>query len=436
MSFAAAVKPVEAPSNETPLKDLLRRSRAKTGAVLVTRSNVSAVRGVAAITSITPLLLRQLQGGIVFELCRMPARFIATTIVSAALFVAASASAQEAHGVIVFGEADQGDGVAYGFAWNFAAKSTAHAEAVNACASSGGTNCIQLAWFQNGCGALAIDQHGNAQGKPGMTREQAEARALQTCETAGGAGCNIVGSLCATPDGDPGTYSGSESVLPVEGSQVTVTASADEQLTREERVLVQESLNALGFDAGPADGVFGQRTRAAIREWQTANGHDATGHVARDQFAFLTAFDVMSIEDGEEETQQVMVDVPSYDTCMTFCLDEHSFSYCHPVCDGSAGNAGTVGETDNTGGTESAVPTSRYCGTLEDRRTVIRAWIKENYGPWAGFNVPINDDLQVFEVDFSPYEDGEYTDFCIGIVTFDDACQVAVMGEIECLPYD
>ena len=53
----------------------------------------------------------------------------------------------------------------------------------------------------------------------------------------------------------------------------------------------------------------------------------------------------------------------------------------------------------------------------------------------GGVSDPINDDLQVFEVDFSPYEGGEYTDHCSGIVTFDDACQVAVMEEIECGPY-
>ena len=66
------------------------------------------------------------------------------------------------HGVIAFGETAQGKGVAYGFSWNFDGKDAARAEAVNACVSSGGTDCVQLAWFQNGCGALAIDQYGNA----------------------------------------------------------------------------------------------------------------------------------------------------------------------------------------------------------------------------------------------------------------------------------
>ena len=116
---------------------------------------------------------------------RTPARILVATLMGAALFVSAPAAAQDVHGAIAFGtETEQSNGVAYGFAWNFLAKDAAHAEAMKACISSGGTNCIQLAWFQDGCGALAMDQHGNAQGKPGMTREQAEARALRTCEAA------------------------------------------------------------------------------------------------------------------------------------------------------------------------------------------------------------------------------------------------------------
>ncbi len=40
----------------------------------------------------------------------------------------------------------------------------------------------------------------------------------------------------------------------------------------EERVVeaVQKQLNALGFDAGPVDGYFGPRTRAAVEAWRTS----------------------------------------------------------------------------------------------------------------------------------------------------------------------
>ena len=143
-----------------------------------------------------------------FNLRQTPAGFLAATMAGAALFAAVPAGAQDAHGVIAFGETDEGKGVAYGFSWNLPGKEAAHAEAVNACISAGGTHCVQLAWFQAGCGALAVDQYGNAQGKPGMSLEQAEARALRTCEAVGGVSCNIVGSACAATGGAPGTWSG------------------------------------------------------------------------------------------------------------------------------------------------------------------------------------------------------------------------------------
>lgn len=41
----------------------------------------------------------------------------------------------------------------------------------------------------------------------------------------------------------------------------------------------QTELNALGFDAGPADGVMGQRTRAALRAFQVAEGLRVTGRL-------------------------------------------------------------------------------------------------------------------------------------------------------------
>ena len=232
-----------------------------------------------------------------FNLRHAPGRFFAAPIAGAALFAALPAAAEDAHGVIAFGETAQGEGVAYGFSWNFDGKDAAHAEAVNACISSGGTDCVQLAWFQNGCGALAMDQYGNAQGKPGMSLDQAEARALRTCEAVGGGGCNIVGSVCAAPGGEPGTWSGSESVVPAHGSQTTVTGPEDEPLTREERIRVQQSLTVLGFDVGPADGVFGRRTRSAIWEWQNANGLEATGYVTRGLAESLMAVGASSREE-------------------------------------------------------------------------------------------------------------------------------------------
>ncbi len=50
-------------------------------------------------------------------------------------------------------------------------------------------------------------------------------------------------------------------------------------LDRSARRLVQQGLSRAGYSPGPADGVFGPATRAAIRGWQTSRGATATGYL-------------------------------------------------------------------------------------------------------------------------------------------------------------
>ena len=229
------------------------------------------------------------------------------TVLAASLLllvaVPALAHAQSAHGVIAFGGAGERESVAFGFAWNYASREEAREAAMQACVAGGGTDCVELAWFQNGCGALAVDHYGTAQGKSGMSQEQAETRALQTCEAAGGTSCTVVGSACASPGAEAGTWSGSESVLALPGEKTSPTAEGtpsmeqpastdtalEEALTRKQRVQVQQGLAALGFNVGPADGMFGPRTRSAIWEWQSAKGLDTTGYLTAEEAAALTA---------------------------------------------------------------------------------------------------------------------------------------------------
>ena len=227
----------------------------------------------------------------------------AMTIAAVLLLAAAPARAHDAHGAIAFGHIAQDEAVAYGFAWDYPSRDEAQEAAMNACLDSGGWECTVLSWFQNGCGALAIDQYGMAQGKGARSHEQAEARAVRTCEAAGGVGCAVVESQCVGAGGQPDTWSGSESVLAgpgEEGSGPTAGETADrdrpatdaprdEGLTREERLQVQQGLAALGFDTGPADGMFGPRTRSAIREWQQAKGLEASGYLSREEAEVLAA---------------------------------------------------------------------------------------------------------------------------------------------------
>ena len=60
-------------------------------------------------------------------------------------------------------------------------------------------------------------------------------------------------------------------------------------LTRADRRLIQSSLAAEGFDPGPADGMFGRRTRAAIGQWQAARGEEPTGYLDAEAARLLLA---------------------------------------------------------------------------------------------------------------------------------------------------
>src|SRR5690606_6416933 len=69
-------------------------------------------------------------------------------------------------------------------------------------------------------------------------------------------------------------------------------AEADLGLDRSRRAEIQRRLRSAGFDPGPADGVFGQRTRAAIATWQQGRGIDATGFLDSEQVAHISRLDV------------------------------------------------------------------------------------------------------------------------------------------------
>ena len=71
-----------------------------------------------------------------------------------------------------------------------------------------------------------------------------------------------------------GGDSGEPAALGATGDAPTAT-TGDLPLERVRRV--QERLAATGFDPGPADGIAGPRTRAALRAFQEARGLDPTG---------------------------------------------------------------------------------------------------------------------------------------------------------------
>ena len=60
-------------------------------------------------------------------------------------------------------------------------------------------------------------------------------------------------------------------------------------LERAERRQIQLGLASLGYDPGPADGLFGLGTREAIGRWQSSRGSEASGHLDAEAAKLLLA---------------------------------------------------------------------------------------------------------------------------------------------------
>ena len=199
-------------------------------------------------------------------------RILAVSLAVAASVAApgfALAQSDDRWGSIVFSQEPDG-GYAWGIAWSFADRQSAANAAMGECRGEGGSACSEAGWFRNTCGALAIgDDNGMGTGAGG-TEAEAERSALAECRKVN-ANCRVAASECAKADG-----AGEEDAL---------------GLDRDARRRIQSALAARGFDPGAPDGVFGPRTRAAIRAWQAdAGAARSTGYLSRaDADALLAA---------------------------------------------------------------------------------------------------------------------------------------------------
>ena len=67
--------------------------------------------------------------------------------------------------------------------------------------------------------------------------------------------------------------------LAATAAQDSFAVEASLALDRSTRRLIQQGLRNEGFDAGTPDGLFGPRTRAAIRDWQQSRGASPSGYL-------------------------------------------------------------------------------------------------------------------------------------------------------------
>ena len=174
-------------------------------------------------------------------------------VLCASVWMASSAAAQPPVGALAI---DERQGAQYGWAVDYETASSAQGRALQEC----GSGCSVVLTFGR-CAAYAADQDADstAVGWAESYDSAAGARqaALSECSArGGGSGCVVRVWGCNGP-------------VVEEGLNLNLSA----------RRQIQQGLAAGGFDPGGADGLFGPRTRAAIRRWQSSRGARSTGYL-------------------------------------------------------------------------------------------------------------------------------------------------------------
>ena len=96
----------------------------------------------------------------------------------------------------------------------------------------------------------------------------------------------------ASPTAEPSPESPPDAPAPAASPELAPTPQEVETslgLERTERRRVQQGLASLGYAPGPADGLFGARTREAIRRYQGEKGFEATGYLRGEEAQALVA---------------------------------------------------------------------------------------------------------------------------------------------------
>ena len=116
--------------------------------------------------------------------------------------------------------------------------------------------------------------------------------------------------------------------------------------------------------------------------------------------------------------------VADYDSCMKYCIPEHGFKHCHPICAGGENRANKVEDKVNRESNKSNKESAGNFGscnkTTDNKVNAILFYLENHHGPVFLMTYP-TDNPDEFEVDFIPY-DPETN--CTGTITFTADCDV------------
>ena len=173
-------------------------------------------------------------------------------VLGAVVCLSVPAAAQTPVGALAI---DDRQGDQYGWAVDYETAAAAGTRALSEC----GSGCSVVLTFGR-CAAYAADQDADSTAvgwaESFASADAARQAALGECGSRGGTGCIVRVWGC--------------------NSHVVEEGLSLDRATRRE---IQEGLQTAGFNPGGTDGMFGPRTRAAIRNWQTSRGVRATGYL-------------------------------------------------------------------------------------------------------------------------------------------------------------
>ena len=144
-------------------------------------------------------------------------------------------------------------------------------------------------------------------------------------------------------------------------------------LDRPTRRLIQQGLRNEDFDAGEPDGLFGRRTRGAIRPWQEARGVLATGYLDGEQAELLRAAGGPPLSGSNERPPAAVVESPSAPAEAATETPRHAETEpgrVQAVAQGSTEASPPVTETSNA-------PTPARCETWNSREFFETATVEE-----------------------------------------------------------
>lgn len=98
-----------------------------------------------------------------------------------------------------------------------------------------------------------------------------------------------------------------------------------DDLTKSDIADVQQGLNDRGYDAGPADGVIGPKTRTAIRTYQSDAGMDPTGRVSNELHARLQG-DASDDDDAAGDDEDGDSDQGEFVTLLSDNFDDGNYT--------------------------------------------------------------------------------------------------------------